>query len=117
MHIKVEIKNDVAIATLPESLRHITPESIESAENELVNLIEDPNINKMVIDLNKMEYGGTPALALLVHIYLKAKKRNKKLRFCDFHPFAEEVLQKTHLNNLFEIYKCREDALKGFISS
>jgi len=114
MEVEIEREDDLAVVTLPESLQHITPETTQEAEKKLIALIEEPEINRMIIDLNKMEYGGTPVLALLVHIYLKAKRRHKHLRLCDVHPYMKEVLEKTRLDRILEIFESREDALKDF---
>jgi anti-anti-sigma factor len=113
MNIEIERQEDLAIVSLPASLQHLLPESAEEASRKLVGLIEDPAVNKMVIDLNELEYGGTPVLALLVQVYLKAKRRQKHLRICQVHPYVEEVLKKTRLDHLLEIFASRDDALNG----
>jgi anti-anti-sigma factor len=114
MKIETEKEGDLAIATLPKALQHVMPEAMEEAEKQLVGVIEDQDVKRMIIDLNEMEYGGTPVLSLLVHVYLKAKRRQKHLRLCDVHPYVEEVLKKTRLDHIFEIFKNRQDALKDF---
>jgi len=114
MEIEIEREDDLAVVTLPESLQHIMPETAQEAEKKLIELVENPDINRMLIDLNKMEYGGTPVLALLVHIYLKAKRRQKHLRLCDVHPYMQEVLEKTRLDKILEVFESKEAALQDF---
>jgi len=114
LEIKTEKQDDLVVVTMPASVRELTDEAADEVKEKLARLIEDDAVNRMLIDLSRMEYGGTLMLTLLVHAYLKAKKRHKKLRFCNFHPFVVEVLEKTRLCRLFEIFEGKEDALKDF---
>ena len=114
MEINAEKQDDLVILTMPATTRELTEEAADQAKKELTRLIEDKAVSKVLIDVSRMEYGGTLMLTLLVHAYLKAKKRHKKLRFCNFHPFVIEVLEKTHLCRLFEVYESGEDALRNF---
>ena len=115
MDVHFEKSGKITVATLPpvKKLTSMTPlEKIR--ENVEAVLIKDET-KALVIDLTEVKFGGTRLLSILVMMHIKAKRINKRIKFCNASEFVADGLSKTHLDKILDVYETLEDALINFI--
>jgi anti-sigma B factor antagonist len=58
--------------------------------------------------VHAIDSGGLGTLALL-HLYVRSSGR--RLRYCSFKPQVNDCIERTRLNEVFDIYSSEEEAL------
>ena len=72
--------------------------------------------NKLVVDLEKVEYVDSWMLGVLVSGLKAARKENSDLKLAAIQEDVEGVFGMTNLNKVFDIFENQEEAVKAFQS-
>ena len=85
----------------------------EDIKKELKSFISSGD-TKFVIDLSKVGFLSSLALALIVFFAKEVKALGGSIKLCGLSSEALGVFQVTQLDKVFEIYDKEQDALKSF---
>jgi len=108
--------NEVGDVTVVRFRDHKILEDINVQElgQELFQLIEVDNRQKLVLNFFAVEFLTSAALGKLITMDKKVKAHGGVLRLCNIRPEIYEVFEITKLNRLFEIKDEEADALAAF---
>ena len=79
----------------------------------LYSLMEAMHRNRLVLDLGRVEYAASLALGKLVMLNRKAQADGGWLGLCRLTPQVLDVLEVTHLKDLFHIHPTETGALEA----
>lgn len=82
--------------------------------DQIYSLVEDMGRKNLLLDLAVLEYISSLGLGKLVMLNRKVQAAEGWLALCRLTPTASEILEVTHLINLFFIYMSEEEALQAF---
>ena len=78
--------------------------------NELIAGNKRP---KLVIDFTNVAHMSSSALGMLITLHKHIRERSGQLRLCCIQPSIYEVFVITRLNEIFRIYRSRQEALES----
>ena len=84
---------------------------IQDLGQELFNLVERDNRQKLVLNFTNVEFLSSAALGKLITFEKKVRKQGAELVLTNIRPEIYEVFAITKLNKLFEIKDDEADAL------
>jgi anti-sigma B factor antagonist len=87
--------------------------SATEVEKKLDSLIEFGQ-NRLVIDLEKLEYISSSGLRVFLASLKKAKKGQGDIKLACMKPFIKEVFDIAGFSQLFNIFDTQEAAVSGF---
>jgi anti-sigma B factor antagonist len=110
MNIASEIINEVKVLELSGSfdIYSATP-----VRYWLEQTLEQPPA-RIVVDLSNVNFIDSTALAILMQGIKKAREANGDIYICGLQQPVRMVLELTRLDNVFEIYPNKEQAIIGF---
>lgn len=88
--------------------------TIQELGQELFNLVEEENRNKLLLNFTTVEFLSSAALGKLITLDKKVKAHGGKLKLTNIRPEIYEVFAITKLNKLFDIKDDEADALAAF---
>ena len=109
--IAVDYMQNVAVATITDE-KILEQADVEALEASIMPLIEKEGTN-LVIDFSGVNFLTSAALGLLIRISKKVYEVNGQLRLCCITAKIYEVFKITRLDQVFEIYDEKADALKS----
>lgn len=101
---------DVLVLTPRRDLREFEYREIQ---RELLPLVDDPNVQKVVVDLGHTDYLGSTALGMLTLLCQRVAARGGHVAFCNISAHETEILQVVGLNTYWPIFRSREEALQA----
>lgn len=111
-HLESREEGDVVVARIkPESSATTTFEDIAA---EILSLIKTTQCQKILINLQHVEYLQSTGLGSLVLLEKTMAATQGQLRLCGLSSAVEELFQLTGLDNVFTIRKDEEDGLSDF---
>jgi len=88
--------------------------NIKEIGDELMELVDQHNKDKILINFENVEYLSSAALGKLITLRKKMEAKNGQLKLCEIEPSIYEIFKITKLNKWFEIYETEADALAAF---
>ena len=110
MEISIKEVNDVKIINLEGNLDTNTA---KEAQIQLDKLVSD-GVNKILVDLEKLEYMSSAGLRILLTIAKKLKTSEGSLKICCLNETVQEVFDISGFSNILNVYNSESDALKDF---
>jgi len=107
---KINLK-DIVVLTI--RLSHSTLLETKKFKNIIDEEIKSGNI-KLIIDLTECEHIDSTFLGSIMMIYQKLNELGGKLKIVEPANPNEDIFDVTKTHELFDMYKTREAALKGF---
>ncbi len=80
---------------------------------QLEALIHQVPAPRMVLDFANVEYMSSAALGMLITVHKKIRQRGGHMALCQVRPEIYEVFSITKLNEVFQIYANRAQAMAG----
>lgn len=77
----------------------------------LNSLVGDADVPKMLIDFANVAHMSSSALGMLITLRKRVAERGGRLALCGIQPSILEVFVITRLNEIFEIFETRPQAL------
>ncbi len=109
-----EIENlDHTIIVIPTmNLNEFEFERIEAGAEEILLLLENAPVKNVVVDFHKIDYLGSTALSFFVKLWKRVSKQNGIMALCNVSENEKEILKTTRLDNLWPVYRSREEAMR-----
>lgn len=108
MNVIEEIKNDVVILKLEGRLDATTCAQVESK----VNQITESGKNKLIFNLQKMDYLSSAGMRVLLSVTKKIKSLNGKFIVCCLTDDVLEIIKMAGFNQILNIVPEEDIALK-----
>ena len=107
-------EDGVTVVAMGQEYENIDETVIDEVRDFLLNVSGSADPPRLLIDLSKVEFFGSSFIELLFRVWHRMKaKDGGAFGICGLNPYCREVLEVTHLNQLWEIYGTREEALKA----
>jgi len=110
---EIEREGDTIIVVPAVDLRELDYQRIEQGASTILDLLDGPAIRHVVLDFHKTDYYGTTALGFFLKIWKRVRTQNGRMAFCNVSDHEQEILQVTHLVQLWPICSSRNEALKA----
>lgn len=91
-----------------------TESDIETVGAELLELVEKKGLKKIVLTFHGVRFVSSSMLAQVVKLQKSVAKAGGKMRLCSLSPSLLEVVQKSHLDKMFDVVADESVALTKF---
>jgi anti-anti-sigma factor len=88
-------------------------ESIEAEASDVLALIGDGVVEKVIVDFHKTDFYGSTALGFFVKIWKRVRGQGGRMAFCNVSEHEREVLRATKLDHLWPVCESRAEAEKA----
>lgn len=88
--------------------------NINQIAEELSDIVEKKNYNRLLLNLTNVEYLSSAVLAKLIALHKRLKELKGELRVCSVRDSIMEVFKITKLDKVFDIQPTEEEALARF---
>lgn len=79
---------------------------------KLVTTLFEKNVNRVIINMQKVSYIDSSGIGALLHIFSESKKRKLRIFFSNIHGSVKKVIDLTKLTGYFPIIGDVEDAVR-----
>ena len=110
MKANIDRVGNTLVVTLPKSTVDDF-DSFTKVADRLTEIVPLDDVDGVVMDLSKVAYAGTPLLAALVQMHLRARRRDKKLAVCSPTDAFLGVIRTVGLDKLLRVFPSRDAAL------
>ncbi|MBL4883499.1 MAG: STAS domain-containing protein [Planctomycetaceae bacterium] len=115
---QVERCKDATIVSLGSEFDLLEGDLVKKAEDKLLEVVEDKDCSHLILDMANTRFFGSSFIESLVRVWNQLKTREHgSLQLCCLQSYCKEILEVTHLDNIWEVSDSREDALKRCTSS
>jgi anti-sigma B factor antagonist len=109
---RIEVNESASISVVRfKDQKIIDPEAIQELGEELFDLVEKDNRQKIVLNFGNIEFLSSAALGKLITFEKKAKRASAKVILTNIAPEIFQVFAITNLDKLFQIKDTEADAL------
>jgi anti-sigma B factor antagonist len=108
-----EPQGDVTVVNFVEK-KILDELNIKEIGDELSELVDQHNKDKILINFENVEYLSSAALGKLITLSKKMQAKKGQLKLCEIAPSIYEIFKITKLNKFFEIHETEADALAAF---
>ena len=81
---------------------------------QIDTLVRDAGRSNLVLNLSTPEYLPSLAIGKLVLLNRRTQEKKGRLALCHLSPLVDEVLNLTHLTELFSIYSTEQEPVRSF---
>jgi len=103
-----------SLAGTPSDIGSCTWRSVQRTIERLSQELDDATVKTLALDLGKIESCNSQFLGMLVHLHVRAKKRNKVFCVYQPQPFVYNVIKTMGLNEVFTVYQTRQEAFSAW---
>jgi len=82
--------------------------------DRLVDLVENTDRRKIVLDVGAIQYFASAALGKLVSLNRKARQAEARMVLCNVTPTVARILEVTHLADVLVSYNDEDEAVRSF---
>jgi anti-sigma B factor antagonist len=108
-----EPQGDVTVVNFVEK-KILDELNIKEIGDELMDLVDQHNKDKILVNFENVEYLSSAALGKLITLAKRMQAKNGQLKLCEIAPSIYEIFKITKLNKFFEIHESEADALAAF---
>ncbi len=109
---RIEVSESASVSVVRfKDQKIIDPEAIQELGQELFDLVEKDNRQKLVLNFSNVEFLSSAALGKLITFEKKAKRHDAVLVLTNISPEIFQVFAITNLDKLFQIKDGEADAL------
>ena len=112
-HIRLSTVNDVVLIEIMSGDIQ-GPDRATKFSAELIAVANQESAQPILLDLSRCAYFSSMGYSALFKLAKRAKERQRRVKFCNFHPDAWVGADILGLYHVVEIYDSRESALEAF---
>ncbi len=105
---------DGVLIAYPQATRIIDESQIQEVSNELMELVNATNQERLLINFSTVSFMGSAMIGKLIMLSKKCKSLHLDMRICGLNDNIMEVFRLMKLDTVFEIYDEESKALKQF---
>ena len=110
---EVESEGDTLIVAPTGNLGEIDFQRIEASAKDVFDAMARSAAKNVVLDLGRMDYGGTTALSFFLRLWKRVQAAQGKMALCNVSAHELEILGITNLDDLWPIFSSRAEALRA----
>lgn len=108
----IEKAGSVTIVTLGEEYDSLHGELLEKATSILLETAQNAAPPIVVLDLSNTKFFGSAFIEVLVRVWNVLEERGEgQFAVCGLNPHCAEVIEVTHLNEVWKVFPDREAAI------
>lgn len=112
LRLNVILSGDISIVELTD--RKILDEiGITQIGDQLNALVSEEVAPKFVLDFANVSHMSSRVLGMLITLHKRIREKQGELRLCNIQPSIYEVFVITRLNEIFQIFQSRREALES----
>lgn len=86
-------------------------ENLEQFDQELVSLVDNYQVRRIVLDMQAVRYMTSSAIGKLISLHRRLARNEGRLVICSLQPEVEQILDTSHLLGYFSVSPTRDAAL------
>ncbi len=111
--IQIDSEDDVTVVNFGKSLKHLDDHAVMQHQDLLLATARDASPPRLVLDLTNVTLFGSTFIELIFRISNQLSTTpQSRFAICGLSEYCLEVLQVTHLDQLWPIHKTRSEAIK-----
>jgi anti-anti-sigma factor len=108
----IEEQGNTLLVVPVMDLRELDYQRIEEGAKRILDLLNAPGIQNVVLDFHQTDYYGSTALGFFTKLWKRVSEQKGRMAFCNVSDHEEEILRITHLDRLWPICSSRSEALE-----
>lgn len=113
MTIEIDSEDDVTVITFDKPLEHLDDNAVMQHQDLLLATARDASPPRLVLDLTNVTHFGSTFIELIFRISNQLSTTpQSRFAICGLSEYCLEVLQVTHLDQLWPIHTTRSEAIK-----
>lgn len=113
--LDIDRNHPIPIVILDMGPHSVTEPMLDVAAADLVELMTEFEPPWVIIDLVLTVHLTSKAVSVLVQAWRKIKERKGRIAFCGINASSRQVLRMLQLDQHWELYSSREDALNALV--
>ena len=106
---------NVTIVVFGSEVKHLDESNVAEIGRKLLQVAEGLTIPILVLDMHSTEFFGSSFIESLFRVWKKLNASpNAKFGIAGLQPYCREVLEVTHLDQLWPLFDTQEAACKAF---
>ena len=111
--IQIDSENDVTVVTFGQLLRHLDDHAVIEHQELLVTTARDAVPPHVIFDLSNVQIFGSTFIEVIFRVWNQLDTANEgRFALCGLSAHCLEVLQVTHLDQLWPIHSTRAEAIQ-----
>jgi len=111
--IQIDSESDVTVVTFGPSLEHLDDHAVMEHQELLLATARDASPPRLVFDLSNVRLFGSTFIEVIFRVSHQVDAGNDShFALCGLSPYCLEVLQVTHLDQLWAIHPTRSEAIE-----
>ena len=108
----IEIKNGTLVVMPQRTVGSFSDEHVKPELDSLLEQLQQPEVQNVVIDLSKVAYFGTIMLGAMHLIWRRVRESKGKMALCNVSNVGREVLRVSGFDTLWPLCSSREEAVE-----
>lgn len=104
-------QDGVTIIALGPEYENLDEAILDELRKVILDAVADAHPPLVVLDLSHTKFFGSAFIEILFRAWNRIEQQNGEFCLCGLTPYCAEVIDVTHLNRLWSIYKTREEAV------
>lgn len=105
---------DSVLVVLPTiNLSDLLFEGLIEETQSLLDQLQDPKVEGVIVDLRHTTYFGTDFISVLLKLWKRIRGKGGRMALCNISPGEREVLAICELDTIWPFHDSLEDALKS----
>jgi len=110
--LAVDKQGIVTIVTFGAAQRHLSEVGLEEISRQLVEVAQEADPPYLVLDMSATEFFGSSFIEVLFRVWKRLNTQsNPKFAISGLQEYCREVLEVTHLDQLWPLYATRAEAV------
>jgi anti-anti-sigma factor len=112
--LKINRHGDVTVITLGPDCENVDEECLEGLREPLLDAANSAVPPIVVLDLTETQFFGSSFIEVLFRIWNRINSQDGKFGISGLSTYCREVLEVTHLDQLWGIFESFEEAIDDF---
>jgi anti-anti-sigma factor len=109
--LEIEQAGEIVVIVPQSDLSELAFEQLEAEASDVLEIVDKVQAKNVVIDFHKSNYFGSTALGFFMKLWLRVRRRNGHMAFCNMSEHEKEVLHITKTDGLWPICSSRKEAI------
>ena len=115
--IHVDVDNGITVVTFGSQLEHLDDHAVMLHQEELLATADTADPPRVLFDLTQVALFGSTFIEVIFRVWNRLNKQDgNQFAICGLSPYCLEVLQITHLDQLWPIHESRSEAISQMTS-
>ena len=110
--LKVSQDGELTIVELTDE-KILDEIAIADIGKRLYTVVAELDNPRLILDFSKTMHLSSSALGMLITLHKRIREKDGQLRLCNIHSAIYEVFVITRLNEIFQIFQSREEAMEN----